>query len=150
MTLASPISIPPSKNFPSLLILILLYIPLYLSSRTIVRQSGSAIKASPKLATSTPINFSFVLISKPVNDFSVPHKLGSNYFSHFVTGSYQTIDHSIIQCTFADGKNIFVSGLTLLVHHDASAVSDFNPAAFANSSRGLIPAEITSMSIGKV
>src|SRR5215831_9067187 len=35
---------------------------------------GCAPNASPKLATSTPSSFSFVLMSKPVNNSSPPHR----------------------------------------------------------------------------
>ena len=44
-------------------------------NKTMVLLSGSLTKASPKLATSTPINFSLVLMSKPVKDLWHPARL---------------------------------------------------------------------------
>ena len=69
---ASPTNIPPSNFLPSSEILMRLYVPATLSSKMIGLQGMFSQNGSPKLATSIPMSFSLVDISKSVKVLCLP------------------------------------------------------------------------------
>src|SRR5579875_29543 len=74
---ASPTRMPPRRRVPSRLNKSFLYDPLKGSSTVMGRAILSSAKALPKLATSTPINFSLVDRSAPVKTRSCPVRLAA-------------------------------------------------------------------------
>src|SRR5579871_1717590 len=74
---ASPTRIPPSKRVPSILNKSFLYDPLKGSSTVMGRAVLSSANGLPKLATSTPINFSLVDKSAPAKTRSCPVRLAA-------------------------------------------------------------------------
>src|SRR5690606_32206063 len=73
-SLASPTSTPPSSVLASSETTSFLYDPATASLTTTSSAPSVAAWASPKLATSTPINFSFVEVSAPGNEADAPSR----------------------------------------------------------------------------
>ena len=85
---------------------------------------GCAANASPKLATSTPSSFSFVLMSKPVKTSSPPQMIGDRRPCHLVAGRDQAVAAALVRRAFADRVDRGVGGACALIDHDAAALAD--------------------------